>query len=57
VERLAQVDRKTVRRSVTAAGRLSRDGGDDQLNECSWGWWWRRSVRTVMTVTVGRGSY
>ena len=33
VERLTQVDRKTVRRYVTAAARLVlvRDGGDEQL--------------------------
>jgi transposase len=35
VERLAQVDRKTVRRYVTAAEQLGlvRDGGDDQLSD------------------------
>ena len=35
VERLAQVDRKTVRRYVTAAEQLglTRDGGDDQLSD------------------------
>src|SRR4051794_24684797 len=35
VERLAQVDRKTVRRYVTAAVQLGlvRDGGDDQLSD------------------------
>ena len=35
VERLSQVDRKTVRRYVTAAERLGlvRDGGDDQLSD------------------------
>ena len=35
VERLAQVDRKTVRRYVTAAEQLglARDGGDDQLSD------------------------
>jgi hypothetical protein len=35
VERLAQVDRKTVRRYVEAAERLGlkRDGGVDQLSD------------------------
>jgi transposase len=35
IERLAQVDRKTVRRYVAAAVRLGvrRDGGDEQLND------------------------
>ena len=35
VERLSQVDRKTVRRYVTAAEQLGvqRDGGDDQLTD------------------------
>src|SRR5215204_3402639 len=35
VERLSQVDRKTVRRYVTAAEQLGvqRDGGDDQLSD------------------------
>ena len=35
IERLSQVDRKTVRRYVTAAETLglTRDGGDDQLGD------------------------
>ena len=35
IERLAQVDRKTVRRYVDAAGGLGlvRDGGDEQLTD------------------------
>ena len=58
VERLSQVDRKTVRRYVTAAEQLglARDGGEDQLTDVLVGMWWRRSVPTAATGTARRGS-
>ena len=58
IERLSQVDRKTVRRYLTAAERLGvvRDGGVDHSTTCSWGWWWKRCGRIAATVTGRRGD-
>ena len=58
VERLAGVDRKTVRRYVDAAVALGlvRGAGEDQLSDGLMGRWSRRSALTASTVTARRGG-
>ena len=57
-QRLAGVDRKTVRRYVAAAEELGLDrgGGEASCRMSSSARWWRRFVRTVWTGMARRGG-
>jgi len=57
IERLAVVDRKTVRRYVAAGveAGLVREAGEEQLNDVVIGAVWSGSARTARPVTARRG--
>ncbi|MGH8937228.1 MAG: hypothetical protein ACRDXD_13375 [Acidimicrobiia bacterium] len=58
VERLSRVNRKTVRRYVSAAEELGlvRDGGEGQLDDLFVGMVVEASAPIVATATAGRGG-